>query len=242
MHDAKIMNLILLHSNDHWINPSTVLLRDDRFLHLRNVLHVDVGQSVRVGLVGGGIGQGLVTSIDQLAVCLRVQLTALPPPRHRLDLIISLPRPKMLRRILRTVAEFGVANLHLINSARVEKSFWQSPLLSQDKINDALCSGMSRSSDTLLPSIHFHRRFRPFVEDELTALCGDRSCWLADHGASMALSSTPTIPSVVMIGPEGGFVPFEIYLAESVIAQRVHLGNRILSVDTAVTTVLAQTM
>ena len=91
-----------------------------------------------------------------------------------------------------------------------------------------------------MPSIHFHRRFRPFVEDELSALCGDRHCWLADHGASMALVSAPTIPSVVMIGPRW-ICSFEIHLAES-IAQRVHLGNRILSVDTAVTTVLAQTM
>ena len=93
------MNLILLHSHDHWINPSTVLLRDDRYLHLRHVLHADVGQLVRVGLVGGGIGQGQVKSIDQSSVCLGIQLSVSPPPRHRLDLILSLPRPKMLRRI-----------------------------------------------------------------------------------------------------------------------------------------------
>jgi RsmE family RNA methyltransferase len=45
-----------------------------------------------------------------------------------------------------------------------------------------------------------------------------------------------------MIGPEGGFVPFEIELAEAVIAQRVSLGERILSVDTALITVLAQAL
>jgi 16S rRNA U1498 N3-methylase RsmE len=52
----------------------------------------------------------------------------------------------------------------------------------------------------------------------------------------------PPLPAVVMIGPEGGFVPFELELAESVIAQRVHLGGRILSVDTALTAVLAQAL
>jgi RsmE family RNA methyltransferase len=45
-----------------------------------------------------------------------------------------------------------------------------------------------------------------------------------------------------MIGPEGGFVPFEIQLAEKTIAQRVNLGTRVLSVDTALTTVLAQAL
>jgi 16S rRNA U1498 N3-methylase RsmE len=50
------------------------------------------------------------------------------------------------------------------------------------------------------------------------------------------------MPAVVMIGPEGGFVPFEVDLAEQLIAQRVHLGGRVLSVDTALPTALAQAL
>ena len=42
-----------------------------------------------------------------------------------------------------------------------------------------------------------------------------------------------------MVGPEGGFVPFEIDLACQTIANRVHLGGRTLSVDTALTSSLA---
>ena len=45
-----------------------------------------------------------------------------------------------------------------------------------------------------------------------------------------------------MLGPEGGFVPFELELATSVGALPVHLGDRTLSVDTAVTAALAQTL
>ena len=43
-----------------------------------------------------------------------------------------------------------------------------------------------------------------------------------------------------MVGPEGGFVPFELDLAQRVIARPVHLGSRTLSVDTALTSALAQ--
>ena len=96
--------------------------------------------------------------------------------------------------------------------------------------------------DTILPVVSQHRRFRPFVEDQLKDLCAGRPCLIADHAGSSALSSVADQPSVVMIGPEGGFVPFELDLAESVVAQRVHLGHRILSVDTALTTVLAQAL
>jgi len=58
----------------------------------------------------------------------------------------------------------------------------------------------------------------------------------------MTLAEAPPVPAMVMIGPEGGFVPFELDLAEAVIAQRVGLGERILSVDTALITVLAQAL
>ena len=96
--------------------------------------------------------------------------------------------------------------------------------------------------DTVLPRIHFHKRFRPFVEDELVELCAGRPCWIAEMNATTSLGDRTRGPGVVLIGPEGGFVPFEVNLAESVIAQRVHLGGRILSVDTALTTVLAQAL
>ena len=87
--------------------------------------------------------------------------------------------------------------------------------------------------------VHQHRLFRPFVEDQLSTICAGRPCWLAEMGSAQALSATPAVAAVVMIGPEGGFVPFELELAQSVIAQPVHLGTRVLSVDTALTAALA---
>ena len=235
------MNLVLLHPHD-WTAEDHVVLRDHRAIHLRTVLNVAIGDVVRVGLVGGLRGEGVVRSLGGEGVLLSIALDESPPPRHPFDIVLSLPRPKMLRRILRTVAEFGVENLHLIHSVRVEKSYWQSPLLRPHNLEAALLAGMERSLDTLMPAVHLHRRFRPFVEDQLPLLCADRPCWIADPDASLCLAEAPPGPAVVMIGPEGGFVPFEVALAERVIARRVHLGRRILSVDTALPTVLAQAL
>lgn len=187
------MNLVLLRQGD-WIDADRVLLRDHRAGHIRAVLKARVGDTLRVGLLGGLCGQGLIEALDPEGARLRVALTDPPPPRHRFDIVLALPRPKMLRRILRQCAEFGIANLHLLQSARVEKSYWQSPLL------------------------------QPAALEE----------------APLALAQAPPVPAVVMVGPEGGFVPFEIQLAEAVIARRVSLGARTLSVDTALVTVLAQ--
>ncbi|MBL6741883.1 MAG: 16S rRNA (uracil(1498)-N(3))-methyltransferase [Synechococcus sp. BS301-5m-G53] len=233
------MNIVVLNRSD-WRDEQHVCLVDRRADHIRSVLRAAVGDSVRVGELNGDLGQGRICAIDADSVVLAVELNQPPPPRHRFDVVLALPRPKVLRRLLRTVAEFGVANLHLINTARVEKSYWQSPLLAADKLHEALLSGMERASDTVPPCVHQHRRFRPFVEDQLKALCAGRSCWIAQMGASLALRNIPPGDAVVMVGPEGGFVPFELELAQTVIAQPVRLGSRTLSVDTALTTVLAQ--
>ena len=235
------MNLVLLRPDD-WVAAGVVELRDHRAEHVRSLLKAEVGDVVRVGLLGDRRGEGLVERLDADGVRLVVQLHQPPPARHRFDVVLALPRPKMLRRILRTVAEFGVANLHLINSARVEKSYWQSPLLRAAKVEEALLAGMERSSDTIAPKVHTHHRFRPFVEDQLVNLCAGRPCWIAHVGAERSLADVPPDPAVVMIGPEGGFVPFEVELAERVVAQRVHLGQRVLSVDTALPAALAQAL
>lgn len=235
------MNILLLQPSD-WIADGVAVVRDRRAGHIRAVLKAQVGDSLRVGRLGGPCGQGLIEAMDAGGVRLRVALSEPPPPRHRYEIVLALPRPKMLRRILRQCAEFGVADLHLIHSARVEKSYWQSPLLEPARLEEALLAGLERSRDTLLPRVHLHRRFRPFVEDQLPELCAGRPCWLAHMGAPITLAEAPPLPAVVMIGPEGGFVPFEVELAEAVIAQRVGLGERILSVDTALITVLAQAL
>ena len=234
------MNLILLRADDAWTGDRLVRLTDRRADHIRAVLRAQVGDVLRVGLLAGNQGRAEVQAIDASGVVLSVQLSDPPPLRHRFDVVLALPRPKMLRRILRTVAEFGVGHLHLINSARVDKSYWQSPLLADHKLEEALLVGMERSRDTIQPTVHCHQRFRPFVEDQLSLICAGRPCWIADHGAPLALSHTPPGPALVMIGPEGGFVPFEIELACAMGAQRAHLGERILSVDTAVPSALAQ--
>ena len=125
------MNIILLRKHDFIHNSTKALIEDDRFVHIQRVIKPNVGQSLKVGLLGGSCGYGIVESINSKRVIINVVLNEQAPNRHPFDIVLALPRPKMLRRILRTIAEYGVDNLHLINSARVEKSYWQSPLLQQ---------------------------------------------------------------------------------------------------------------
>lgn len=57
------MNLVLLRDED-WLDHNLVVLRDHRADHLRQLLKVEVGDSVRVGRIGGLRGEGLVVVMD----------------------------------------------------------------------------------------------------------------------------------------------------------------------------------
>jgi RsmE family RNA methyltransferase len=233
------MNIVLLREND-WINANTVKLTDYRARHLITVLKVFANQTLRVGLINGDRGLGTVTQVSDKGVELEVALSDAPLHRHPTQLVLALPRPKMLRRVFRSVAEFGVAELHLIHSYRVEKSYWQTPHLNEDKVDMALTQGLERSGDTVLPRVIQHKRFKPFMEDVLPVISAKTTLLIAHPGNSARFAADTQRPTTLLIGPEGGFIDFEVDLAEALGAQKVSLGARILSVDTAVCAALSR--
>ncbi len=233
------MNLILFSSADK-IADNQIRLSGARLRHLREVIDAAEGDVLRVGEIDGKIGSAELLSLSTDEAVLEVALDAEAPEKLPLTLILALPRPKMLRRILRCVAELGVPELHLLNSYRVEKSYWQSPVLEDASVGEFFLQGLQQSRDTVLPRLSLHRRFKPFVEDELAQLIGERRALLAHPGEHAPCPVGLTEPCVLIVGPEGGFIPYEVEKLQQVGCELVSLGPRILRVENAVTTLIAR--
>jgi len=226
------VNLLLLDEGD-FSAPGRVELRDRRLRHAQRVLRVAAGDRLRVGLVGGRRGSGEVLRIDDQGLELAITLDAEPPPKLPLTLILALPRPKVLRRVLQAVTSLGAARIYLIHAYRVEKSYWQSPFLEPAALENQLRLGLEQAGDTLLPQLELRRRFRPFVEDELPALAAGSSALVADPRGEEPCPRGLSGEVTLVVGPEGGFIPFELELLEQAGGRPVHLGERILRVETA---------
>ncbi|GAB5450637.1 MAG: 16S rRNA (uracil(1498)-N(3))-methyltransferase [Halioglobus sp.] len=233
------MNILLFDASDR-IDELRIRVDDDRLKHLVAVHRSAVGDTLRVGEIDGRIGKATIEALGPEEAVLRVELQREPPPKLPIIVLLALPRPKMLRRILRSVAEFGVSELHLINSARVEKSFWQSPLLQQESIRNYLLQGLEQAGDTRLPAVHQHKRFKPWIEDEFPALAAGKSLLLAHPGNHPPCPSTLQADTLLAIGPEGGFVPYEVEQFEKAGCEIVSLGPRILRVENAVSALLGR--
>jgi len=236
------MNLVLLGDRD-FIGPNHATLTDERAAHLLNVLKVTPGQPVRVGLLDGALGVGTVESLDEGRVTLQCEFEADIPARPRVDLLLALPRPKVMRRLWAQLAALGVGQIILTNAERVERQYFDTHVLAESCYRPLLIEGLQQAGDTRLPSVSTHRQFKVLVEDHLDTLFGDGVRLVADHRATApvasAIGQSPVARVLVAIGPEGGWNAYELGLLQAHGFQTVGLGPRTLRVDTACTALLA---
>ena len=219
------MNLLLLEDGD-FIAADRVLLQGRRLKHLQEVHRAEVGDSLRVGRLGGLMGQGQLLRLDSDAAELQISLDQSAPAKLPLTLLLALPRPKMLKRVLQTVASMGVPRLILLNSYRVEKSFWQTPFLQPEAIREQLILGLEQSRDTRLPQVSIEKRFKPFVEDQLTQLAAGTLGLVGHPGDYPGCPRAVEQPVTLAIGPEGGWIPYEVEkFAAAGLQLRLHPGN-----------------
>ena len=234
------MNLILLDSQD-FSACGNATLSDQRYLQIRDTHRSAVGDRVKVGQVNGLMGTALIAALnDKHAILEDLRLDQQPPTKLPLRIILALPRPKMIRRIFRSIAELGVNELIIINSYKVEKSFWQSPAISPEKVREYLIDGLQQAKDTLLPSISFEPLFKPFVEDRLPNLIVDQQAFIAHPGLGKPCPQPFNQPLTLAIGPEGGFTPYEVDKLTTAGFEGINLGSRILKVENALTVLTAK--
>lgn len=233
------MNLLLLEDGD-FVATDRALLRGRRLKHLHDVHRALAGDSLRVGRLDGPMGTGQLLRLDAHEAELSVVLDQPAPAKLPITLLLALPRPKMLRRIVQTISAMGVPRVVLLNSYRVEKSFWQTPFLEPLAIREQLILGLEQARDTVLPEIIIEKRFKPFVEDRLGQLAAGSLGLIGHPGAYPDCPRAVEQPVTLAIGPEGGWIPYEVEKLQEVGLQPVQLGARILRVETAVTALLAR--
>ena len=226
------MNLVLLLPED-LVAPDLARLTGRRLAHVREVHRAQVGDDLSVGLLDGNMGRGRVLHLDDEVLELALTLDQAPPPKLPLTLLIALPRPKVLNRLVAAAASLGAARIVLLNAWKVEKAYWASPRLQPANLRKQLLLGLEQAKDTVLPDLRLARLFRPFVEDELPGLVGEGTGLMAHPGSGQAVPKVLVAPVTLAIGPEGGWIEAEMQSLLRAGLQSLDLGPRILRTETA---------
>lgn len=241
--DRGALNLLLLEPEEVGLGD-IVELDGPRARHLLEVLKVSVGSVVRAGIIDGGVGEARVQSIEGSRIRLALQLRTAPPAKPPVDLLMALPRPKVLARLWPQLAALGVGTVVLTNANRVERYYFDSHAIREEEIRPRLLEGLSQARDTRLPTVRIVKRLKPFVEDELETTFGDARRLLADPLYQRSvIDAARTRPGrvVLALGPEGGWSVYERDLFERNGFVGVGLGARTLRSDTAALALVALT-
>ncbi len=226
------MNIVLLDprqtTHEMWTISS-----QRQVTHLKTHLDVQLGDTLKVGVVGAQRYLTEVIEVTENMIRVKALHEESVPQKLPVTLIVALPRPKVLRRLIMDAVTLGVEKIILIHSYRVDKSYWQTPFLQQ--IEHYVTLGLEQAGDTIAPQVECHKRFKPFVEDVLPSIITpEKPAFLAHPYVSEAMPSALNQPCSIVIGPEGGFIPYEVDLLIKNGCQAAHLGNRIIRTETVI--------
>jgi RsmE family RNA methyltransferase len=236
------VNLILI-ERDEVSATGDVTLSGSRAAHMLNVLRVAPGHQVRVGVLDGPRGTATVRAVADSSVELHCALELEAPPPPAIDLLLAVPRPKVMRRLWAQIAALGVGRIILTNAEKVERNYFDTHMLEPGTYRPLLIEGLQQAQDTHLPAVSIHRRFRVLIEDELDRLVGPALRIVADPSAATPLGKVVRERResriLLAIGPEGGWNAFEVGLLAAHGFQVAGMGSRTLRTDTACIALLA---
>lgn len=246
------MNCILLPTTNFQHDNASAYINDlAQIAHVNKVLNAQVGDRLKIGQLGGKLGSASIKTITSDSIQLSdIQLNNNPPAKLNLIVVLALPRPKVLRRLMMDMTALGVNDIILINSYRTQKSYWQSPMLA--RLDEFVLEGLQQGVDTIAPRISLQKRFKPFVEDKLANLMTNRAIvahpysalsfaqYVQQPLAKPKSAHESTLPSMVFIGAEGGWIDYEIELLAEQGCTLVNIGPRILRTEAAVNVILGQ--
>ena len=233
------------------------VVRGRRAAHLITVLKVQVDTRLRAGVINGLRGSAPVQKLAADAVTIHVELRE-RPELLRDTLLLAVPRPKVLMRMLAHAAALGFARVVLFRCWRVDKSWAQSRAFDCDVQRQQLLLGLEQAGRTQIPEVLSFDRFKPMIEDELPQLDLPQPRFVAHPYAAtpthqlsgFGLSSRHSLGGEVRssipkaftlaIGPDGGFLPYQVDKLTEAGFHAVTLGPNALRTETALAALWAQ--
>jgi 16S rRNA (uracil1498-N3)-methyltransferase len=214
------------------------VLQNERARYYHEWHGYEEGRELPIGIWGRSRGWGRVESISQSTVVVSI-LKELPPiPRMALSLIVAIPRPQILKRVLLSVVSFGVSKVWLVKTDLFEKSYLTSRELEESRLHFHLLKALEQTGDVTAPQV----AARDTLTDVLDATKDFPQFYCDGDGSNTISVLERKETKVICIGPERGWSLREKHLFAERGVDGVSFGPRILRVDLAVTLIASTAM
>lgn len=237
------MNCVLLKEGEI-DGRGRVCLDDYRARHALEILKAEPGRTIRIGVIDGPRGEGTVIETGESSITLECSLEKSIPKRPGIDVILALPRPKVMVRLWGALVSMGVDNVVLTGAAKVEKNYFATHWLEREHYEPLIIEGLEQSGDTRFPKVSIQRNLRQFLRNDLEDALpdGERIVMHPRYGVSLSsLIDSSTERVLLAVGPEGGWEKGELDLMQEQGFTVASMGWRTLKTETACIAMLAIT-
>lgn len=199
-----------------------VAVTGDEAHHGRSVLRLTAGDEVRLADGAGRAAVGTVVAVERHLLRVRVEVVDEVPDlaADLLTVAVAPPKGDRFTELVRGLTELGVGTILPLACARGER------LPGLERAQRVASEALKQCRRGTLP------RLGPVVEiATLAQLPGERI--VLDQAGTSAQPQRPARPTVLIIGPEGGFTEDERARLRADGAQAVRLASPILRIETA---------
>jgi 16S rRNA U1498 N3-methylase RsmE len=152
---------------------------DARFDHLRTVLKkTREGETVKMTILNEGLAVGRIVRTttgndedDEDGVLIEVVREEEKKKKKeknvvKVSLLLAMPRPKVLRRLLSVFAQFGVENVYLFKAEKTERFYFQSDVLAEEMLVREFTRGVEQNAvDSSFPNASKCRGLKQVLEE-----------------------------------------------------------------------------
>lgn len=220
-------------------NPTLAHIRGKRALYLFETHELRTGLVVQASILGGRRGTAEVLSAKADEIILRLSMGLQARERTRITLIVAVPRPQTVKKVVQLASCLGVTSLHFIKAKNVEKSYLQSKSLKEESLKFEVIKGLEQSYDSMPPEIEIHPeywRFRKEVLPEILQRHPGSARYIL-HTSMQQMSERIEAGReqhvLLAIGPESGWSDTELDDFLQAGFQQLSLGARVLRVEHA---------
>lgn len=222
------------------------IIEDSRRVeHIRNILKLKNGDDCKAGLLDKGCVNGRINSVSSSQVVVDLELANMEkaPEKMPLTLFIAMQRPNTLKKVIHCAVTMGVEKICFFGSYKVEKSYWQSSVLTDKNFQFELDLALEQCKDPIVPEIIFCRYFKDFTENILIPFAAEKPVFIAHpagraNNVSSVLAGANTAGCGLVVGPEGGFTDYEVGRLQETGVHLLSLGDRVLRTEFALAALL----
>lgn len=223
------------------------IITDADYNHIKNVLRMAEGEKLLVS-VGGKSDLCEIERFEPDAVTVKILAENYNDTelKTKIYLFQGLPKSDKMELIIQKSVELGVAGIIPVEMSRsVVKLDGKKKVSKQSRWQSIAESAAKQSKRNTIPKVYDVVNYKQALDmaSEFDMLIVPYECKEGMVATKNAINQLKTCKSVgILIGPEGGFEPKEIELAERNGGKIISLGKRILRTETAAITAVGMCM